>query len=271
MKKLLGLVGVVVFVLVVFLVEKTAQTGKSVSLVAAEVAKVTTTKFQYGIEDGIKFLLGKAAKQVNVAQVTWAGHKFERSILSTGQYKTDGNKDIKFTKSGFYAPSYAMPRSKLLDVDLNQKIKIKVLGIFEGGMESSNEGCTGGCITTERYHFSEFGIYLIDENGHRQGMRVLGTRHNISGGNTRNKYMFTELALENTGKEIILTDSSGFKITYSADLKYVSGHNNIMEENRGGDYGRLNKNQKWFLGINCHVNGVGYCQLDIKEIQIIKN
>lgn len=270
-KILLGLVGILVFVLAVFLIEKAAQTEKSVSLVTAEAAKTAAPKFQYGLEDGIKFLLGKAAKEVNIKQVTWAGHKFERGILSTGQYKTDGNKDVKFTNSGFSAPSYSLPRSKLLDVDLNQKIKINVLGTFEGGMESPNEGCTGGCITTERYHFSEFGIYIIDESGNRQGMRVLGTRENIVRGNSRSKYLFTELTIENTGSEIVVSDSSGFKLAYSPDFKYVTSGNSTEENNGTGNYNKLDIKKKWFLGINCHVNGVGYCKLDIKEIQTVKN
>ena len=215
---------------------------------------------------GLKYLAGKNAKIINKRSVTWGGHTFEVGMLQTGQYKTSGNTAIRFTDTGWYAPSYAMPRSTLLDVNLNQKNKVQVVGTFDGKMESSNEGCTGQCITTERYHFSEFAIYLIDEDGHRQGMRVLGTRHNVVQGNTRKTYAFTELTVENTGKEIVVTDSTGFAISYSPDFKYVSTTDSAREENKGGNYGTLNPKQKWRLVINCHVNGEGYCKLDIKKV-----
>ncbi|MDP3661513.1 MAG: hypothetical protein Q8R17_01515 [bacterium] len=218
------------------------------------------------ISAGLKHLAGLNAKVVNVKKRIWAGHEFETGILKTGQYKTDGNTAIQFSDSGWYAPSYSLPRSTLLDVNLNQKNKVRVSAIFEGEMKSKNTDCTDRCITTESYHFSEFGIYLVDESGHRQGMRVLGTRHNIVQGNSRTAYKFTELTLENTGTDIILTDSTGFVISYSADLKYVSSPGGVREENKGGSYGVLNPREKWRLGINCHVNGEGYCKLNIKEV-----
>ncbi|MEK7174899.1 MAG: hypothetical protein AAB722_00990 [Patescibacteria group bacterium] len=209
------------------------------------------------------------SKIINIEQRKWAERLFEAGILSTRQYKTDGNKDIKFTENGFYAPSWSMPRSKLIDVDLNQKTKVKISGTFEGEMRSSNDHCTGRCITTEKYRFSEFSIYLMDENGNSRGLRNLGTRDNVVRGNTRGKYKFTELTVENTGSEIVVTDSSGFKISYSLDFKYVTSHGQ-KEENKGGNYGKPNPNQKWFLVVNCHVNGEGYCKLNIKDIQVIK-
>ena len=89
---------------------------------------------------------------------------------------------------------------------------------FEGEMKSANESCTGACITTEKYHFSEFGIYMIDESGNRQGMRVLGTRHNVVQGNNKDKYKFTGLTVENTGSEIVVTDSTGYQIKYRRGL-----------------------------------------------------
>ncbi len=51
------------------------------------------------------WLLGYRKKVINVQKVTWAGHLFERGVLSTNQYKTTGNKDIKFTNSGFMLPA----------------------------------------------------------------------------------------------------------------------------------------------------------------------
>ena len=52
-------------------------------------------------------------KLKDVKKVIWAGHSFERAILDTNEYRTSGNRSIKFTESGFYAPSYALPRSKI--------------------------------------------------------------------------------------------------------------------------------------------------------------
>lgn len=206
-------------------------------------------------------------KIINVKKVTWAGHLFETGVLSTRQYKIDGNKGVQVTNSGFYAPSWAMPRSRLLDVNPNQKVKVTISGIFEGELESQNPKCTGSCMTTPSYHFSEFSIYLIDEDGNARGVSGMGTRDNVTGGNKRNQYKFTELTVENTGKEIIITNSSGLKLVYSKDLKYVTsdGH---TELHRGADYGQINPNQNWNLRINCHVNGEGYCKLDIKDIKV---
>ncbi|MBI3535306.1 MAG: hypothetical protein HY072_07455, partial [Deltaproteobacteria bacterium] len=172
--------GVLVFIGVAFVAVSDSTNIKEVaikipnSLVAAVVAPTSLGK--YNLEDLFRHLAGKAARVVNIKKLTWAGHEFETGVLSTGQYKTDGNKDVKFTESGFYAPSYALPRSKLMDVNLNEKVKVKIAGTFEGQMDSPNTDCTGFCMTKEKYHFSEFGIYLIDESGNRQGIGGVGTR-----------------------------------------------------------------------------------------------
>lgn len=276
MKKILRVaIGIAVFVfavgwVILWLVEDRGVGVSKNEFGAAVAGPKATGERKYGLDDLIKHLQGKAAKIVNVKKFTWAGHTFEAGILSTKQYKTDGNKDVRFTDSGFYAPSYAMPRSKLFDVNMNQKTKVKIMGIFKGRMDSSNAGCTGHCITTEKYHFSEFAIYIGDESGNKQGLRVLGTRDNTVRGNTRSQYTFTSLTVENTAGEIVVTDSSGLAITYSSDFKFVTAFGK-REPNRRGDYGTLDPNQKWFLVVNCHVNGEGYCKLDIKEVQVTKN
>lgn len=205
-------------------------------------------------------------KLKNVEETKWAGHPFERAVLYNSEWKTIGNKDVKFTSSGFHAPSYAMPRSRLLDVNFNEKVKVRISGIFEGELTNPDwKNCSKwGC----RY-FSEFAIYMRDESGNSKGMRLLGTRENIVRGNTRNKFKFTELVVENTGSEIVVSDSSGFSLAYSLDFKYVTAQGH-KEPFRGTDYGELNPKQKWFLQINCHQNGEGYCRLDIKDIQVIK-
>ena len=236
--------------------------------IAFKIANQLTFGRGYNLVDGLRALGGKFQSLKNVHKVNWVGHEFEIAYLDTLQYKNTGNKDIKFTDNGWYAPSYSLPRSKLLDVNLNQKVKVKIKANFEGEMRSTNEDCTGHCITTERYHFSEFGIYMNDESGNRQGMRVLGTRDSIINGNKRDKYNFTEFTVENTGEEIIISDNTGFEISYSMDFNYVTNEAGVREVNIGGNYGKLNQDQKWMLGINCHVNGEGYCKLEIKEIVV---
>lgn len=298
-KKVLWIVGILVFILVAsfIAVEITKQQIKRITkseteritreVIKARTANLTQEEIERQTQEEIdriteertreitNQILGGNSKSIqNLHQVTWAGHEFEVAYLDTSQYQTTGNKDIKFTDSGWYAPSYSLPRSRLLDANLNQKAKVRITADFEGEMKSTNEGCTGYCITTERYHFSEFGIYMIDESGNRQGMRVLGTRHNIVQGNNKDKYKFTELTVENNGDEIIVTDSTGFEIRYSRDFYYVTTKDGGKEKNQGrftySPSGTLNTNQKWFLGINCHVNGEGYCKLDVKEIQVIE-
>jgi hypothetical protein len=180
---------------------------------------------------------------------------------------------VEFTNDGFRAGSYAMPRTRLLDVNLNQKIKVKIKADFEGGLDdsiaNSNEGCEGWCITTEQYHFSELGIYAIDEDGNKQGLRMFGTRRSIAEGNSSKDFAFTELTIENTGDEIIVTDNTGHKVLLTADLNYATGAGG-EKIYVGADYGEMNQDQNWFLGINSHANGEGYTKLKIKEIQVIK-
>lgn len=295
MKKLFLITGILVFIVVAgfIAVEITKQQVKRITkkqderiireLVEREPGSLTQEEINRRVQEEIDRITEQRTNDIfnrilkgwysdslqNLHQTKWAGHEFEVAYLDTSQYQTTGNKDIKFTGNGWYAPSYSLPRSKLLDVNLNQKVKVKITADFEGQMKSTNEDCTGFCITTERYHFSEFGIYMIDESGNRKGMRVLGTRHNIVQGNNKDKYNFTELIVENTGDEIIVTDSTGFKISYTRDFKYVTTVAG-RELNEGGDYGKFNQDQKWMLGINCHVNGEGYCKLEIKEIQIMR-
>lgn len=217
-----------------------------------------------------KWALFYRYKVTDVEKVKWAGHTFERGILATNEYKTDGNKKIVFTDSGYRAPSYSLARSKLVDVNLNQKIKVRITGTFEGELLGPNKKCTseGKCTISPR-HFSEFAIYMTDESDNAQGMRNLGSKENARSGNIREKYRFTSLTVENTGDEIIVTDSSGLTLSYSTDFKYVTAHGK-REEHRGASYGTLDPKQKWFLRINCHVNGEGYCNLDIKNIEVVR-
>ena len=276
------LIFILVFIVVAYFITINITKGIFTSVVQQVTKSITGKETDVSkVSPGdLKVLVGsRTSKWVDVKQVTWAGHKFEIGKLSTEQYETSGNDSIQFTDSGWYAPSFSMPRSKLLDVNLNEKVKLKITADFEGqlkNMDTVNKDCGENinwygakCKTTEAYHFSEFAIYIIDEDGDRQGIRVLGTRQNIEQGNTREKYKFSEFTIENTGEEIKFTDSTGFKFSYSKDLKYITTEAGT-EENKGGVYGTVNLDQKWILGINCHVNGEGDCRLGVKEIQIVK-
>lgn len=236
--------------------------------------KTTQTGFDQIVDDNFKIIISgifRRPRVENSHEVTWAGHVFEVGQLRTPQYKSDGV--VEFTGDGFKAGSYSMPRTKLLDVNLNQKIKVKIKADFEGRLDdsiaNSNEDCLGFCITTERYHFSEIAIYAIDEDGNKQGLRVLGTRLNITRGNSRKDFAFTELTIENTGERIIVTDNTGFKVSLTKDLNYAIGEDG-KDIYVGADYGEMNQDQKWVLGINSHVNGEGFSRLKIKEIQVVK-
>lgn len=278
MKKIIRAVTILIFVLVTVFItlfiarEITKEVIKRITKAQIEksgITKETTqTELDRIVDERFRVITSgifKRPKVENAHDVTWAGYVFEVGQLRTSQYKSDGA--VEFTNDGFKAGSYSMPRTKLLDVNLNQKIKVKIIADFEGRIDSSNEDCLGFCITTEQYHFSEFAIYAIDEDGNKQGMRVLGTRHNVVQGNSRKEFAFTELTVENTGDEIIVTDSTGYKISYTKDFRYImSGAG--KELNEGGDYGKLNQSQKWVLGINSHVNGEGFSRLRIKEIQV---
>ena len=196
-------------------------------------------------------------KLKDVKKVIWAGHSFERAILDTNEYRTSGNRSIKFTESGFYAPSYALPRSKILDINMNEKVKVTIRGTLEGELKNLS-----------RFNFSEFAIYLTDENGNAKGLRQLGSKHNAQSPNAP-KFKFSGFTVENTGTEIVITDSNDFSLTYSKDFKYVTDRG-YKEKNYGGNYGELDPKQKWFLQINCHVNGEGFCRLDLKDIKVTR-
>lgn len=280
-KKLSWIIGVLVFVVVAgfIAIEITKMVVRGIMKAKMENSiladKTTQAEFDQIVDDNVKIIINGIFRQPKVEnphEVTWAGHVFEVEQLRTSQYKSDGT--VEFTNDGFRAGSYSMPRTKLLDVNLNQKIKVKIKADFEGRLDSSaansNENCVGFCITTERYHFSEFGIYLLDESTGKMGMRVLGTRHNTVRGNSRKEFKFTELTVENTGDEVILTDSSGNKLIYSKDFAYVTGEAGKGPNTGTGNYGKLSPNEKWVLGINSHINGEGYSKLKIKEIQVIK-
>lgn len=194
----------------------------------------------------------------NLHQVTWAGHNFEVAKLKSPYYKSDGI--VEWIDNGFLAHDYSMPRSKILDVNMNQKIKIKVIANMEGKLDSVVPDCKDdACFNEHEYPFAEFAIYFVDSRDDyeiKYGIALFGTRDRISTGHTRNQFKSEWFAVENTGKEIIFEDSSGRRF--------------VLDENSPTEHklSILNKDDEWRLRINSHVNGMGYTKLEIKEIQI---
>lgn len=270
MKKIFLIIGVLIFIVVTVFI--TIKITRSIfNNVTQNVVETATGGANNSTPDSLKQLWqaweNTSNKPVDVRRVTWAGHLFEIGKLSTSQYDNSGNDGIQFTDNGFSAPSFSLPRSKLLDVNMNKKIKIKVSGNFEGkldNIDTVNKDCGeetnwygAKCLTTEAYHFSEICIYLVDSKEAKYGIRCLGTRDSIIKGNIRETFKFKWFTVENTGKGIIFEDSSGFKLDLTQDL--TTEHK----------LSSLDKNDEWRLRINSHVNGVGYSKLEISEIKIL--
>lgn len=197
----------------------------------------------------------RRAKARNVHQVTWVGHRFEVGELKDPNYDSSGT--VELLADGFRGGSHSLPRTKLLDLNLNQPMTLKVTADISGELESPNPDCvTTLCRTGRRYRFAEVALYLIDREGARFGVALLGTRDHIRAGNGRSEFKFTEFTIENTGQAIIFTDSSGRRIVSDA----------ISEtEHRLSD---LKTDGEWRLGINSHTNGEGYTEVRIKAIEI---
>lgn len=196
----------------------------------------------------------------NLHQVTWAGHEFEVAKLKSPYYKSDGT--VEWIDNGFIAHDFSMPRSKLLDVNMNQKRKIKVIANMEGRLDSNVPDCASeACLNEHEYPFSEFAIYFVDSRDDyeiKYGIALLGTRDRIATGHTRDEFKFGWFTVENTGKEIIFEDSSGRKFVFDE---------NTPTEHKLSD---LNQSDEWRLRINSHVNGMGYTKLEISEIQVLQ-
>ena len=193
----------------------------------------------------------------NVHKVTWAGHNFEVAQLRSPDYKSDGS--VEWTSNGFIAHDYSMPRTKLLDVNMNQKIKVKVIANMEGRLDSDVSDCKPDRCKEFDYPFSEFALYFVDSKDSHEikyGFALIGTEDNIAVGNVRDTFKADWFSVENAGDRIIFEDSSGRKIV---------GDENSPTEHK---LSKLNQNDEWRLRINSHVNGVGYTKLEIKEIQV---
>ena len=264
MPTIVKIVAVVIFI-VIFVVVAYSITTKITKQVFDNVFEKETARLPQAQKGSLtpvdiaNYVSGGRLNRVdNLHQVSWAGHNFEVSQLRDVNYKSDGK--IEWTDNGFLAHDYSMPRSKLLDVNMNQKIKIKVTANMEGKLESDVPKCTtDACFFDHSYPFAEFGVYFVDnkDDGEiRFGIALIGTRDRIALGNARNKFKFDWFSVENTGKEIIFEDSSGRKFALDKNTRT----NHTLSE--------LNQGDEWRLRINSHVNGKGYTKLEIKEIQV---
>lgn len=256
MKKLFLIVGVLIFIVVAYFITveitKRIFEKETASLTQEEVDRLTPKEI-------LNHIVGGDSQNFdNLHKVTWAGYNFEVAKLKSPYYKSDGK--VEWTNNGFIARDFSMPRSKLLDVNMNQKIKIKVIANMEGKLESDVSDCKDdACFNEHEYPFAEFATYFVDSRDSyeiKYGIALVGTRDRIAAGHARSEFKLDWFTVENTGKEIIFEDSSGRKI--------VTDENSPTEQKLS----ILDRDDKWRLRINSHVNGMGYTKLEIKEIQI---
>jgi hypothetical protein len=258
MKKIIfivaGLIFIAVTVLITINITKKIIEKETAGLTQAQKENLTS-------KDILNHVLGgRLNKAENIRQVTWAGFDFEISQFRDINYKSDGN--IEWIENGFIAHDYSLPQSKLLNVNMNQKIKIKVIANMEGSLESDVPDCTTeSCFFKHEYPFAEFAIYFVDSRDHgeiRYGIALIGTRDRIAAGHARDEFKFDWFSVENTGKQIIFEDSSGRRLVFDENS---NTYHNLSD---------LNQDDEWRLRINSHVNGKGYTKLEIKEIQVVK-
>jgi len=184
--------------------------------------------------------------------VEWAGHNFR--IASSG--------NVIFTDSGYEVTGNSnsddgLVTSKLTDINLNQKIKIKITADM-----------TGEYVNGE---WSEFAIYIASAEDrffdNKAGIALMGSRDNVAqsdapnaGENVRNTFSFTWFTVENTGNEIIFEDSNG-RIIREGRETHKGSSQNVFD---------LNPNEEWNLRINSHVKGKGSTKLFIRKIEVLQ-
>jgi len=168
----------------------------------------------------------------------WAGYMFE--IASSG--------DVVFDDSGFRVENdgkgilTSLATSRLTEINLNQRVRVTVVADMHGKYVSGD--------------WSEFAIYIRDSRT-KAGIALMGSRDNVKDGNVREDYSFDWFSIENLGNKIIFTDSNGRVIIEDKDTDKPSS-NNVFTG--------LNQNEDWNLGIHCDVDGVGFCDINIKQI-----
>jgi hypothetical protein len=177
----------------------------------------------------------------------WVGHSF--AVAS------DGN--VEFTDDGFKVigrgiKDDGLVTTKLVDINMNQNIKVRVVADLEGKYQSGE--------------WSEFAIYLAHNDDSffddKIGIALMGSRDNVAqssapraGENVRDEFSFSWFSVENTGKEIIFEDSNGRVII-----------DDLQDRRNSRIYEELDDSEMWNLRINSHVKGVGETSLKIREI-----
>jgi len=180
----------------------------------------------------------------------WAGHPF--SVSSDG--------DTTFTDSGYELIGHgnnfkddALATSTLKDINMNQKIKVKVTADISGTHVS---GDWSEIVTYIKFGKERYGVALF---GNRDRTCPLSARLKgectTEGVKVRDTFSWTWFTIENDGVNIIFEDSSGrtFILNESTDTehKFPSG------------------DDEWYIGINSHVLGVGTTRLDIQKIEVV--
>ena len=208
----------------------------------------------FGLFLGNKIYFDDIDLVVKKGDVEWADHTF--SIAKTG--------NVEFVENGFKVFGRSnnddgLATSKLVDVNMNQRIKVTVVGDFEGKYVSGE--------------WSEFAIYLAEKDAaffdKKAGIALLGSRDNVAqsdapraGENVRDEFKFEWFSVENTGDKIIIEDSSGRVIEENRGTEKSSSHN-VFE--------RLDSEKEWNIRINSHVKGEGETSLNVKEIIVEEN
>lgn len=179
-------------------------------------------------------------------KTTWVGHEFE--IASSGNVTFTEKGYEVFGKSNF---DDSLVTSRLLDVNLNQLIKVTIIADITGVYVSGD--------------WSEITSYIRYGENSKYGFALFGSRDHVcplsyrmqglcttEEANVRDEFNFTWFSIENDGKDIIFEDSSGRSFS--------------MNENTDTEHKFPDRNVEWNLGINSHVKGEGSTSLKIKEI-----
>lgn len=191
--------------------------------------------------------------------VTWAGHEFRIASSGNVEFVEDGYNVLGRSNS-----DDGLATSKLLDININQLIKVTVYADMKGTYVTGD--------------WSEFGIYLAEKEDsftdNKAGIALLGSRDHVDGSgapdagkNLRNEFSFEWFSIENTGDSIIFTDS------------WNRSHEEPINEIRKDDKAKwsiqpllqnLDQSKEWSIRINSHVKGEGSTSLRIKDIVVEK-
>jgi len=157
-------------------------------------------------------------------------------------------------EDGFLVSSGGLATSKLLDINLNQKIKVKVFANMTGEYISGD--------------WSEFAIYVTEKedsfSDNKAGIALIGSRDHVAqfsgeNENVRDSFNFEWFSVENTGETVIFEDSSGRSFSEDKDTDKPSSEK---------VFGGLDPNKEWVIRINSHVKGKGHTSIIFNKINI---